>query len=91
MSELKTTLVPEDQIEYYDEESGSFVFNAKGKFYIQLATGDYLFFTTRDRMKCVDYVKEHFGGKYTIRTAKQSSGSGDYTCTGTQTRRGQRK
>jgi len=88
MSELKTTLVAESDIELYDEESGSFIFNAKGKYYIQLATGDYLFFNTRDRQKCVDYVKEHFDGKYTLRTAKQSAGSGSYTAGGTTSRRG---
>lgn len=91
MTELKTTLVSESEIEIYDEETGSFIFNAKGKYYIQLATGDYLFFNTRDRQKCVDYVKENFDSKYTIRTAKQSAGSGNYTCTGVGTRKGQKK
>jgi len=88
---VKTTLVPENEIEYYDEESGSFLFNAKGKFYIQLATGDYLFFNTKDRQKVIDYIKEYYDGKYTVRTAKQSQGSGNYTCKGTSTRRGQKR
>lgn len=88
MSELKTTLVKESEIEVFDEESGQFVLNVPGKYYIQLATGDLLFFNTRDRQKCIDYVKEHYAGRYTIRTAKQSVGSGEYSAKGSTSRRG---
>ena len=85
---IKTTLVPEDQIEVWDEDSGSFVLNQPSKFFVTLATGDLLFLHTRDRLAAQGYVDSEYGkGFYTVKQCKQGSGSGEYTASGTTTRK----
>lgn len=87
MSEIKITVVEAHEIENYDEEEG-FSFQHPSKYYFVNASGQYVYVHTRDRQKVVDYIKEEYGGKYTVRTAKQSKGSGEYTCTGSNSRKG---
>lgn len=82
---LKITVVTPDEQEYYDDEEG-FTFSHPSKYYFIDALGNSNYIHTRDRQKCIDYIKENYGGKYTLRTAKESKGSGAYTCVGTATR-----
>lgn len=61
-------------------------------FYIRNASGDYVFVHTRSRDKAQAWIDENYGeGRYKVNASKIQKGSGKLTCTGTQTRRGQRK
>lgn len=85
---IKTTLVKESETEVWDQESESFVLNQPSKFFVTLATGDLLFLHTRDRLAAQGYVDSEYGkGFYTVKQCKQGSGSGNYTCTGSTTRK----
>lgn len=87
--EIKTTIVSEDQIEVFDEESGQFVLNQPSKFFITLATGDLKFYHCRNRLDAQNAVDAEFGkGFYTVKQCKQGSGSGEYTCKGSNSRKG---
>lgn len=86
---IKTTLVKESEIELWDEESGSFILNQPSKFFVTLATGDLLFLHTRDRLAAQQYIDSEYGkGFYVVKQCKQGSGSGEYTASGTTSRRG---
>lgn len=86
---IKTTLVKESEIEVWDEESESFVLNQPSKFYVTLATGDLLFIHTRDRLVAQRFIDSEYGkGFYTVKQCKQGSGSGEYTATGSNSRKG---
>ena len=86
---IKTTLVKESEIEVWDQESESFVLNQPSKFYVTLATGDLLFLHTRDRLAAQQYIDSEYGkGFYTVKQCKQGSGSGEYTATGSNSRKG---
>lgn len=86
---IKTTLVKESEIEVWDEESESFVLNQPSKFFVTLATGDLLFLHTRDRLAGQHYVDSQYGkGFYVVKQCKMGSGSGEYTASGTTSRRG---
>lgn len=82
MLKLKTSLVPEGSLEVYDEELQEFITSSPAKYYIVLATGDYLFFHTREMGKCTQYVKENYDGKYSVRSMSMSKGSGEVTVRG---------
>ena len=85
---IKTTLVKENEIEIWDEGSESFILNQPSKYMIQLATGDLLFIHTRDRLAAQAFVDSEYGkGFYTVKQCKQGSGSGEYTASGTTTRK----
>ena len=86
MSEVKITVVEAYEIDNYDEEEG-FSFKHPAKYYFVNGLGQYVYLHTRDMKVAVEYIKEHYDGKYTVRTAKQSSGKGDYTASGTTTRK----
>lgn len=85
MTEIKITVVEASDIESYDEDEG-FSFKHPSKYYFVNAMGQYVYIHTRDMKVAVEYIKENYGGRYTVRTAKQSNGSGNYTCVGTATR-----
>lgn len=86
---IKTTLVKESEIEVWDQESESFVLNQPSKFFVTLATGDLLFLHTRDRLAAQQYIDSEYGkGFYIVKQCKQGSGSGEYTASGTTSRRG---
>lgn len=87
MSEVKATIVTPEQMEEMDEY-GELIFKHPSKYYFIDALGQAIYLHTRDRLKAVEYIKENYEGKYTLRTAKQSSGSGEYTCTGSTSRKG---
>lgn len=67
-------------------------FEPPATFYVRSAMGDYYFFHTRDRAKAQAACDEMFGaGRYTVHSSKIQRGKGTLTCTGTQTKRGQRR
>lgn len=85
---IKTTLVKESEIEVWDQESESLVLNQPSKFYVTLATGDLLFLHTRDRLAAQRFIDSEYGkGFYTVKQCKQGSGSGEYTASGSTTRK----
>ena len=86
---MKTTLVKESEIEIWDSEYEGFVLNEPAKFSVKLATGDILFLHCRSRAEAQQYVDEIYSkGFYTVRQHKQGSGSGEYSASGTTSRRG---
>ena len=86
-SEIKVTVVEAFEIEQYDEDDG-FSFTHPSKYYFVNGLEQYVYVHTRNRQVIVDYIKEHYDGKYTVRTAKESKGSGEYTCNGSNSRKG---
>lgn len=87
MVEVKVTILEASEVEYWDDETDTTVLNHKAKYYFVNAMGQYIYVHTRDMKVVTDYIKEHYDGKYAVRTAKQSNGSGEYTCTGSNTRK----
>lgn len=86
-NKVGTILITENEFEIYNPTTGEFITNQPTKHYIQLASGDYLFFKTRCRMTAQQSADEMFGkGFYTIRVSSHGSGDGNYTCRGTETR-----
>jgi hypothetical protein len=84
-TEIKVTIIEASEVDNYDEDEG-FSFRHPAKYYFVNAMGQYIYVHTRDMKVVTDYIKEHYDGKYAVRTAKQSNGSGSYTCVGTATR-----
>lgn len=66
-------------------------------FFIQNAMGEYVFIHTAKRQVAQDWVDEEYGkGRYTVKASKLQATkskleSGGLSCTGTATRRGQKK
>lgn len=86
---MKTTLVKEADIEVYSEEYEGFILNEPAKFSVKLATGDILFLHCRSRAEAQQYVDSIYSpGFYSVRQHKQGSGSGNVTCSGSNSRRG---
>ena len=88
MAELKITVLEADQVEYWDEETDTMVINHKAKYYFVNALGQYIYIHTRDMKVAVEYIKENYDGRYTVRTAKESKSDNNYTCTGSNSRKG---
>lgn len=88
--EIKSVVVSYQQFTEWD-------FVPPGSFYIRDALGDYFFLKTSDRLKAQQAVDLIYGrGKYTVVAAKiektkSKLESGGYSCTGTSTRRGQKR
>lgn len=81
---------------YWDEESESIVLYDCSNFYVLLATGDRCYYKTKDRLAAQKQADEDWGiGKYRIRVVQdlKTKPRSDFgiSCTGTQTRRGQKK
>lgn len=72
-------------------------FMPPGSFYIRMASGDYLFLKTSDRLLAQKHIDTEYGkSKYTVIPTKviktkSKLESGGLSCTGTATRRGQQK
>jgi len=67
-------------------------FEPPATFFTRSAMGEYYFYHTRLRNKAQEACDEVFGkGRYTVNASKIQRGKGGLTCTGTQTRKGQRK
>lgn len=87
---IKTVLIHFEAFSEWD-------FIAPGTFYIRMASGDYLFMKTSDRKSAQEYINKEFGkGKYTVVAAKIQKTvsrleSGGLSCTGTATRKGQKR
>ena len=89
--QIETIIVEHKLFSEYD-------FIPPGSFYIRIATGDYVFYKTSDRAKAQAQIDLDFPpkGKYTaipvkISKTKSKLESGGLSCTGTSTRRGQRR
>lgn len=81
---IKTETVTFDQFTHWD-------FVPPGSFYIRNALDEYVFFKTSVRKEAQDAIDKQYGkGRYTAVASKLEKGSGNYTCTGTSTRRGQK-
>ena len=89
MSKVKVTILTPEEVMDWDDESQEYVFTPKSKYYIIDALGNYNFYHCRDRLKAQQEVDNTFGkGKYSIRVAKNDLGSDNYTCTGSNSRKG---
>lgn len=73
MAKMKVTVVSYNSTQ--EEED----YKHKAKFYIVNCLGDYVYLHTFDKVKAVAYVKEHYEGKYSVRTASIVGGSGEVT------------
>lgn len=88
MSKMKITVVSESELEQWDEELQELVVYFPSKFYIVNSLGQHVFYHCRNRQDAQNAADEEYGkNKYIVRQAKQSAGSGNYTCRGTQTRK----
>lgn len=85
--EVKVTVVEASEIDNYNDEEG-FTFKHPAKYYFVNALGQYIYIHTRDMKVAVEYIKENYDGRYTVRTAKETKSDSNYTCTGTTSRRG---
>ncbi|QNR53836.1 hypothetical protein phiK7A1_046c [Pseudomonas phage phiK7A1] len=90
IGKLKVTVVPFSQFSEYD-------FIPPATFFIQNAMGEYVFIHTSKRQGAQDWVDENYGkGRYTVKASKLQATkskleSGGLSCTGTATRKGQKK
>jgi hypothetical protein len=81
---IRITVVPYDEFADFD-------FEPPATFFTRSAMGDYYFYHSRDRALAQAACDEVFGkGRYTVNASKIQKGKGGLTCTGTQTRKGQR-
>jgi len=85
--EIKVTVVEASEIEKYDEDGG-FTFKHPAKYYFVNAMGQYVYIHTREIKVAVEYIKENYDGRYVVRTAKESKSDVNYTCTGSNSRKG---
>jgi len=76
------------------EQFSDYEFVPPGSFFIRIATGDYIFYKTSDRVKCQGQIDIDFPpkGKYSAipsktQKTKFKNEAGIYTCTGTASRR----
>lgn len=89
-SKLKTTVVDFNQFTALD-------FIPPATFFIQNAMGEYIFVHTSKRQLAQEWVDENYGkGRYTVKASKLQATkskleSGGFSCTGTATRRGQKR
>ncbi len=90
MSELRITTITFKQFADID-------FISPATFFIQNAMGDYIFIHTSKRNVAQAWVDENYGkGRYTVKASKLQATkskleSGGFSCTGTATRKGQKK
>jgi len=83
-AEVKVTMVT-------FEEFSDYQFQPPATFYTMSASQLYYFYHTRDRAKAQETCNEMFGeGRYTVKASKIQKGNGNITCSGTQTRKGQK-
>ena len=93
---IESIIIPEADAEIWSEEEEGFVMNCPSNLYIINAMGDRVFFKTKDRAAAQNAADELYGkGRYIVRTVKDMKGKPrteyGHTCTGTQTRRGQKR
>lgn len=94
---VEHVVIPENEAETYSEEEGRFILNSVSNFYCINALGERIFFKTKNRALAQEACDELYGkGRYVIRAVKDQKNkskleSGGLSCTGTSTRRGQKK
>lgn len=90
MSEIKRTVVTFEEMEDID-------FVVPATFFIRNAMGEFVYYHTSSREKAQKEIDKDWGvGRYTamaskLQKTKSKLESGGLSCTGTQTRRGQKK
>lgn len=95
MTEMKIGKIKVTQVSY--AEFTDYDFQPPATFYVMDSLQNYTFIHTSQRAVAQEVVDEIYGkGRYTIKAAKQQKTkskleSGGLSCTGTSTRRGQRK
>ncbi|MNR32075.1 hypothetical protein D3C85_1496330 [compost metagenome] len=85
---LKVTIVEADQMEIWSEEEEGFVFNILANYYFIDGLGRAVWLHSKSRQDCLNYIKDNYDGKYALRTARESKGSGNLTCSGVNSRKG---
>lgn len=86
--QFKVTVVDAANSEVWDDEFEGFVFNILANFYFLNAMGEIVWLHTRSRSEALNYIKEHYDGKYALRTARDSKSNGNLTCSGVNSRKG---
>lgn len=85
--EIKTTIVDAAELDNYNAEEG-FTFKHPSKFYVLTSLNQLVYIHVRSRAEAQAWADENWGKNfYIVRQAKMSSGSGDYTCTGSNSRK----
>lgn len=85
----KITVVDQNEMEVWDDESQEYVVKFPAKYYIVNSLGQYIFYHVRSRSEAQQIVDSEYGkGFYIVRQAKMDSGSGNYSCTGSNSRKG---
>lgn len=93
MTEIKSVIVAEDQVEVWSDVEQQFVMNAPSNFYIISALGLRVFYITKDRAAAQAQANIDFDNKYTIRCVKDQKTkskleSGGLSCSGVNSRKG---
>lgn len=71
---IESVVVSESEAEIYSEEEGRFVLNAPSNFYVLIATGDRVYYKTKDRKLAQEACDEDWGkGKYVIRVVRDQN------------------
>jgi hypothetical protein len=95
MCESKVKPIVSVIVEY--EEFTDYEFIPPGSFYIRAASGDYIFLKTSNRAAAQEHINNEYGkGRYTViptklEKTKSKLESGGLSCTGTNTRKGQKR
>jgi hypothetical protein len=77
---VKTTVVSFAETQDLD-------FTHPSKWYINNALSEVVYIHVRDRASAIQYVKEEYGGKYTVKCSGIQKNKGSLTCTGSETRK----
>lgn len=95
MQEKKVKPIVSVIVKYDDFTAWDFV--PVGSFYIRDATGNYIFLKTSNRVSAQEHINNEYGkGRYTViptkvEKTKSKLESGGLSCTGTATRKGQKR
>lgn len=87
--EVKITVVEQHELEYDYENDAEF--KDPSAFYIINGLAQRVYIHVRSRQEATDWVKANYDGKYTVRAAKLQKATGEITCRGVGTRKGQKK
>jgi hypothetical protein len=77
---VKTTVVSFAETQELD-------FKPSSKWYINDALMQTIYIHVRSREDAIKYVKEEYGGKYTVKCSGIQKSKGNLTCTGSETRK----
>lgn len=86
--EVKVTVVEAAELDSYNDEEG-FIFKHPSKFYVLTSLNQLVYIHVRSRAEAQAWADENWGKNfYIVRQAKMSTGSGEYTCSGSNSRKG---